>query len=307
MVFFGTLKTADGRIIHNGTVTDEIMNYACGGVLIAYLVIGIFVNLQLIYYYKDNRPSWIDRYLFYISSVRLVKVIVECSSVIYLFLNTSPVSQVATVDSEDWKIIANFLTFLCFTALIGFDTVIVAIQYSNIHRPLWALLADSYSRLVKYGLITVSTVFTVDLAVTTIYGQINKNEEFFTIPIPKKLLINIIISNIPFLLLGLIIIGIYSTTWVRFWYQTGGVSVSQIIMREFKLISVLVVSDSVCFVSIPFFLVNLASMSDANICRSMYVYFFSGTMVSQTSSVVAACYMLLSDRNIRNMVLGRCC
>ena len=96
MVVFGNI-TINDTVYYTGTQTDEIMNYVCGGVLIVYMVVGLLLNSHLIHYYKANQPSWIDRYLLYISLARLVYILTSCVLVTYQLLNDSPPTQVAAL------------------------------------------------------------------------------------------------------------------------------------------------------------------------------------------------------------------
>ena len=302
MVVFGNI-TINDTVYYTGTQTDEIMNYVCGGVLIVYMVVGLLLNSHLIHYYKANQPSWIDRYLLYISLARLVYILTSCVLVTYQLLNDSPPTQVAAL--EWWEVILNVLSYFSSFLLMALDTVVVTIQYSNIHCPLWTIINGS-NKVMKNVLIAIGVLFTGCYAAAIIYGQMHRGKESFNFPFPKHLVIDTAISIAPFLLLAPTIMCIYLTTWIRFWYQTGRIVVGEIVKREFKLVSVLALSDILGSASFTVFLANMAMINEANICRSLYTWCFSSTMVPMTVSTSVACYMLISERGIRNNLCGRC-
>ena len=303
MVAFGDI-TVNGTIIYTGTKTDEMMNYVCAGVLIGYMVVGLIVNLLLIYYYKDNRPSWIDRHLFYISLARPVFLTSSCILASYILLNDRDFSQIMSF--RWWEIALNIVGILSSVALISFDTVIVAMQYSNIHCPLWTILNGS-SKLIKSAVIIIGFLFAGCNTAAIIYGQKNRNKEIFLVPLLNEAVIDNAISTVPFIIVCSIVAVIYLATWIRFWYQTGEIRVARMVKREFKLVTMLVFSDIIGAASFVVFSVNLYILSKTNISQSVYIWFFSGTFVPQTASMVVACYMVMSERGIREKLFGRCC
>ena len=277
------------------------MNYVCGGVLIAYLAIGICLNSQIIYFYKTHRTSWIDIYLFFISIARLIYVITSCTPLIYQFLNSSPPNQITKL--ENWVIPFQITSYLSAFALIALDSVTVAIQYSNIHCPLWTLLNGPY-KLMKYVLISVVSVFVALFAAGMVYGQMHRNKENFSLPLPHEMVIKTAISNSAFILLAIMIITVYVVTWARFWYQTRDFYVAQIVRREFKLVTLLAVSDVMGSASFAVFVVNLAMLNKDNVCRSIYIWCFSSTMFPLTLSTIVAIYLTLSEARLGNTLLG---
>ena len=193
MVLFGNI-TINGTINYNGTKTDVMMNYVCGGLLIAYLVIGLIVGLHLIYYYKLNQPSWIDKYLCYSSISRLVNLLSSCILVVYQLLNDSPPTQILHL--HWWETVCNITSYLSFYVLLAFDAVIVTIQYGNVHFPGWTLLNDS-SKLKKRVLIAAAILFTACCTTAVTLGQVYRGNESFHIPMPRVLVTISAISNAP--------------------------------------------------------------------------------------------------------------
>ena len=300
MVWFGTIKI-DEKVYCDGTRADEIMNFVCGGVLIAFLAVGICLNSQLIYFYKTHVISWIDRYLFYISIARLVYVITSCTPVIYQFLNSKSPNQIANLDT--WEIPFQILSYLSAFVLMALDSVTVAIQYSNVHCPVWTLLNGPY-HLVKYVLIAVGGVFFVFYTSATVYSQLNRKHEYLTVPLTEEMVNYTAISIAPFILLSVLIFSVYLVTWARFWYQTREVYVAQLVRREFKLVTMLAVSDILDSVSFAVFLANMVMLEEGNVCRSFYIWCFSSTMFPLTMSTIAACYLTLTETRLGNTLLG---
>ena len=156
MVLFGEI-TINETILCSGTKTDGIMNYVCGGLLIVYLVVGLIVNLHLIFYYKFNQPSCIDKYLFYTSISRIFYILSTCIFVIYMLLNDSTPTQIFQLNW--WEIVCDVTSYLSGYVLIAFDAVIVTVQYGNIHCLSWTLLND-FSKLKKRVLMAAAVLFT---------------------------------------------------------------------------------------------------------------------------------------------------
>ena len=305
MVLFGKV-TINETLLCNGTKTDGIMNYVCGGLLIAYLVVGLIVNLHLIFYYKFNQPSWIDKYLFYTSISRIFYILSTCIFVIYMLLNDSPPTQIFQLNW--WEIVFNVTSYLSGYVLIALDAVIVTVQYGNIHCPSWTLLNDS-SKLKKRVLMAAAVLFTACFIVTTILGQIYKDEDplGLNIPKPKMIITTAAISIVSNILLACLPIGIYMTTWIRFWWHAREIKVVELVRREFKLVGVFALSDLICAASLIVLIVNLDKMTKENICESLYIWIFSGTMVPVTLSTLVACYLLISEKSVFCSVFGRCC
>ena len=303
MVLFGNI-TINGTIIYNGTKTDEMMNYVCGGLLIAYLVIGLIVGLHLIYYYKLNQPCWIDKYLCYSSISRLVYLLSSCILVVYQLLNDSPPTQILHLNW--YEMVCNITSYISFYVLLAFDAVIVTIQYGNIHCPLWTLLNDS-SKLKKRVLIAAAVLFTACYTVAVTLGQVYRGKESYDIPMPRVLVTTEAISNVPIIVLACLTIGIYMTTWIRFWCQTQEIRVIALVRREFRLVGIFVLSDFICASSLIVLVVNLGLMKEGNVCRSVYIWIFSGTMVPVTVSTLVACYLFISEKGIICNLFGRCC
>jgi hypothetical protein len=299
MVVFGNV-TIDGTVVYNGTATDEIMNYLCAGILIFFLVTGIYVNSHLIYYYKCHRPSWIDRYLWCISIARLVCIMSNCILAIYQLLNL-PASELAsksTIQSlftlKRWEIALNILSYLSTFALLALDAVIVSIQYGNIHHPLWTIRQGPF-KVTKSVLIAVGILFMVFWTGSIIYAQIHRSEESI-FPFSGAFVINTAISLATFFALSLLITSIYLTNWIRYWHQVGAVVVGEIVRREFRLVSVLTLSDFFGSVSLAVFLVNIVLTKDPG--TFLYIWCFSGTIVPVLVHSLVSGYMLLSERNL---------
>ena len=300
MVLFGNIEIKD-KVYYNGTRADEMMNYVCGGVLIAYLALGICLNSQIIYFYKTHRTSWIDRYLFFISIARLVYVVTSCIPLIYQFLNSLPPNQITKL--EKWLIPFQITSYLSAFGLIALDSVTVAIQYGNIHCPLWTLLNGPF-KLMKYVLLSVGSVFVALFAAGIVYGQMNRIKENFSVPLPHEMVIKTAISNAAFILLAIMIITIYVVTWARFWYQTREFYVAQIVRREFKLVTMLAVSDVMGSASFAVFVANLAMLNKHNVGRGIYIWCFSSTIFPLTLSTIIAIYLTLTEARLGNTLLG---
>ena len=306
MALFGTVKTEDRRVIYLGTKTDEIMNYVCGVILIAYILIGLYVNLHLICYYKSNRHSWMDKYLFYISFVRLVYVLTTLVPCTYSLLNDRSLVQNFS-DSVWWEIPFNLMSIISSIVLMVLDTVIVAIQYSNIHHPSWALHSESYSTLMKFVGIPVGALVVIGDISAVIYGQTHRERIKLKFPLSKEFVTDTAIANIPAALPAYVITSIYLVTWIRFCYQVREIRVVELVKREFKLVSALVLSDIIGSVSFTVYVVDIAIVSEANVCRSVYIGVFSGILVPLTASTIVACYTLISEKNLRDKVFGSFC
>ena len=190
--------------------------------------------------------------------------------------------------------------------LLAFDAVIVTIQYGNIHFPGWNLLNDS-SKLKKRVLIAAAVLFTACYTAAVILGQVYRGNESIDIPMPRVLITTSAISNAPIIVLACLTIGIYMTTWIRFWCQTQEIRVIALVRREFRLVGIFVLSDFICASSFIVLVVNLGLMNKGNVCRSVYIWIFSGTMVPVTVSTLVAYYLFISEKGIICSLFGRCC
>ena len=138
MVVFADLtliKTPDnrGRYNYHCTTADKIMNNLSGGILILYMVVGTVICIHLISYYRKHMRSWLDRFLFFSSIVRLPCIITNCLYVSYQLLNDKSPTQILEV--ENWGIAVTILSYITDYFVMAFDVAIVATQYCNIHRP----------------------------------------------------------------------------------------------------------------------------------------------------------------------------
>jgi hypothetical protein len=301
MVFFGNVIINED-VLHTETGTDEMMNNLCAGILIVFLVTGIYVNSHLIYYYKSHRPTWIDRYLWSISIARLVYIVTRSILNIIVLLNANTPIENLTMK---WKFFLSIPSYLSMAALLALDAVIVSIQYGNIHHPLWTTRHGTF-KVTKYVVSAVVILFTAGSGGATIHGEIHRSRGMgnTTFPPPKASVHYTAISFALFVLLSLFIISVYLTNWIRYWHQTGAVVVGKIIRREFWLVTVLVLSDVVDATCSAVFLANLELTRDAG--TLLYIWFFSDTMVPLLVSSLSGGYMLFSEKNIREHLTGIC-
>ena len=308
MVLFGNVSILKNgtMVYHNEITTDEkidgIMSQVCGAVLIVYMVIGLLANLRLIWHYRLNSHAWIDKFLVYICLTRLVSLVTGCCLMAYQFLNADPLNQISTLTR--WETVLNICSYLTLFMLMALDTVVVAIQYSNIHCPLWTILNES-NIVMKRVLITISIISLALTTVSILYGQLNITKDHL-----KKRAIGAVLSLAAYFLVAIVNIGVYSTTWIRFWYQTGDVIVGEIIKREFRLVSVLAISDIVTAASYAVFVANLFTIKAEDdtkiLIPKLYIWYFSGTIIPMTMCTMVACYMLFSEERLRSNLFGKC-
>ena len=301
MVLFGNgLILPNGKMEYDGeTQTDKIMNPFCGAVLIVYMVIGLLANLRLIWHYRLNSHAWIDKFLVYICLARLVSLLTSCCLMAYQFLNANPLNQISTLTR--WETVLNICSYLTLFGLMALDTVVVAIQYSNIHCPLWTILNGS-NIVMKRVLMTISLIFLALTTVSILYGQLDRKHDIL-----RERAVGAVLSLAAYFLVAFVNMGVYLTTWIRFWYQTGDVIVGEIIKREFRLVSFLAISDIVTAASSAVFVANLFMIKEgSNIRMNLYIWCFSSNIIPMTICMMVACYMLFSEERLRSNLFGKC-
>ena len=280
----------NGTLVYTGDKTDEIMNYCCGGTIVVFMLVGLLVNSNLIIHLKVKRPSWIDKFLFYLSWFRLFYVIMKGLMLSYMFFNDRTFAQIVYPDI--WFRIMGIISLIGFTAIVAIDGTIVVIQCCNVHFPSWSLLTGSHSKMTKRVTMVVVTVLMISILTSNVYGYVY-HVGINDIPLRRQIVTDMIIGNFPALMLGIFVLCIYSYTWIRFWRQTGAIHISSTIKREFKLVALLVAFDTIFTVSIISFLINLITFSQSNVRFGVYIWVFSDAMVPLIGSAVVSCYTLL--------------
>ena len=294
MVLFGTIDiTVNGKQYYTGDTTDVIMNNFCGGTIVLFLVVGLLVNSNLIIHFRVQRPSWIDKFLFYLSWFRLFYIIADGVIFSYQFLNDQPPTQV--LDPKVWINVLATLSVISLTAIITIDVIIVVIQCCNVHFPSWSLLTGSYSKMTKRVSAAVVTFLLIGVIASIVYKYFNGYT--LTIPIPQQFVVQSVIAYFPALILGISMLCTFAYTWIRFWRQTGAIHISSTIKREFKLVALLVAFDTVLTASNISLLVTLATFnnrkSQSMIRQGIYIGILSDAMVPLIGSVIVSCYTLL--------------
>ena len=289
MVLFGNV-TVNGTV-YTGDKTDEIMNYFCGGTIVVFMLVGLLVNSNLIIHLKLQRPSWIDKFLFYLSWFRLFHIISDGIRLSYMVFNKLPPTQIA--EPKLWIKTFGFVSLLSYTVIFAIDGTIVVIQCCNVHFPSWSLLTGSYSKMTKRVTIAVVTFLSLGVIASTVYGNLNNYTNTVNIPLPGPYKVKKVIASSPALITGISMLSIFAYTWIRFWHQTGAIHISSTIKREFKLVALLVAFDTIATLSNIFFLVNLTTFRRSNIRQSVYIWVFSSSMVPLSGNVIVTCCILV--------------
>ena len=140
------------------------------------------------------------------------------------------------------------------------------------------------------------------------YKQAERSQEKFNLnPFPNSAVIGTAISLAPFFLMASIIICIYLTTWIRYWYQTGGIRVGRIITSEFRMVSLIAWSDIICSVSWAAFLINMTQITADSIKINLYIWSYSGAVFPMTTGMVVMFYMFFTETDIKFCLIRRCC
>jgi hypothetical protein len=187
--------------------------------------------------------------------------------------------------------------------MMAIDAVVVAVQYGNIHCPLWTIREGPF-KVAKYVLTVLGILFTACEAASIIFGQLNRSQNLTIFSSSHVIAKDVAISIAPFFIMAVVIACIYLTNWIRFCYQTGGMVVGRIVKREFSLVSVLALSDVIVTVCYAVFVANLAYTQDDLTC--LYLWFFFGSMVPMLNSSAVGVYMFVSEKDIMENLLGLC-
>ena len=305
-VHFSNITSSDKKVnyTYNTTNTDKIMNEFWGGVLILYMLVGTVVCIHLIQFYRKHRNSWLDRFLYFTSIARLPYIITNCLYVAYQLLNHRSPTQILEV--EDWGIAVTILSYITSYLVMALDVAIVATQYCNIHRPEWTL-ENSRSIVLKRVLLLTTAVFICCYSSAMVFKQLEKVNEKFKFPFPRQVIDYTAIALAPYFLMAFIIFCIYATTWAKFWHETGEIRVGRVIKSEFKLVSLIALSDIICSVSYAAFLANLALTKLESFRSNMYAREFSDPIIPMSIEMIVILYMFFRETEIKFCLIRKCC
>ena len=308
MVVFGNIALDDNgkNYTYSYSTTDKIMNKVCGSLLIFYMLVGTVVCIHLIQFYRKHRNSWLDRFLYFTSIARLPFIITNCLYVAYELLNHSPPTQI--LELKAWGTAVNILSFIISYLVMALDIAIVATQHCNIHYPEWTLL-NSQSVVLKRVLVGTALLFIACYSPALAYHQVERGQMKFNLTdFPKKkLVIGTAISNAPFFLMAFLLLGIYLTTWIKYWRETGDMRVGGIVRSEFKLVSLIAFSDVICSGSWAAFLINQILMTKDTIRINLYIWSFSGAIFPMTIGMVVIFYMFFVETKPKFGLIRRWC
>ena len=305
-VHFANITDPDPRVKYSFhcTTTDKIMNKVCGALLILYMLIGTVVCIHLIHFYKENRNSWLDRFLYLTSIARLLNIITNCLYVAYELLNKKPPTQILEV--EKWGIAVFILSYFTCYGVIALDTAMVATQYCNIHRPEWTLVNSRSIVLKRVLRITIAVVLCCYSFAMVFKIRRLDNGGNFEFPIPKGVIEYRAISLAPHSLMAFLILCIYATTWVRFCQRSGEMRVGRIVRGEFKLVILIALGDVICSVIYVAFVVNLALTTLNSFRSNMYIRIFSETILPMTIEMSIILYMFFRKSEIKFCLIRKC-
>ena len=287
------------------TTTDKIMNKVCGAILILYMLVGTVVCIHLIHFYRKHRNSWLDRFLYFTSIARLPYIITNSLYVAYQLLNKKPPTQI--LELEAWGTVLNILSYIISYVVMALDIAMVATQYCNIHHPEWTLL-NSQSVVLKRVLVGTAALFIACYSPAIAYNQVERRYETFDLyPFPEKVVYGTAISLAPFFLMASLILGIYLTTWIKYWQETGDMRVGRIVRSEFKLVSLITLSDVICSVSYAAFLINQFLITQDSIRINLYMWSISGAIFPMTIGMVVIFYMFFIGTKPKFGLIRRWC
>ena len=308
VVFASDLSLSDDKVDkydYNCSSTDKIMNEFWGGVLILYMLVGTVVCIHLIQFYRKHRNSWLDRFLYFTSIARLPYIITNCLYVAYQLLNHRSPTQI--VELEAWGTVVNILSYIISYVVMALDIAMIATQYCNIHHPEWTLL-NGQSVVLKRVLVGTAALFIACYSPAIAYHQVERGQMKFNLThFPEKLGIGTAISNAPFYVMAFLTLGIYLTTWIKYWGETGDMRVGRIVRSEFKLVSLIAFCDVICSGSYAAFLINQFLVSQGSIRINLYMWSFSGAIFPMTIGMVVIFYMFFIETKPKFGLIRRWC
>ena len=306
MGIFGNC-TMNGTRVHNGTETDVIMNYTCGGIFLVAVVTGLLVNTYLIYYYKKNRTSWSHRFYFRLAIAYWVYMIIRGVPTTYRLLdpNYSPDPS----DHSDWsKELLEVLNIACYidgAVITTFVAVIVMVQYKNIHDPGWTILHGSRSfwkpAVIGLGSLYLAA-FTAGLVLLVTYlAEYGTN-------IPDKMWhFYKLLFEVPLLIITAVAPCVYLVTRVKFrpLEMELDVNTREKIGREFRLVHIMMVWNVVWFLAtVTYLVLSYFNTTQFHYSPGYYIMFVCSNMEPLVQAVFIACSVFFSDSGVWESAFG---
>ena len=307
MGIFGNYTLANGTRIHNETETDVIMNYTCGGIFLAAVVVGVLVNTYLIYYYKKRQTDWSHRFYFRLAIAYLVYMIIRGVPTTCRLLdpNYSP----DTSDNSNWsKELLEVLNIACYidgAVITTFVAVIVMVQYKNIHDPGWIILNDS-RKFWKPIVIAISSLYLAAFTTSLVLLVTYLGEDGTTIP-DKIWHIYKLLFEVPLLIITAVAPCVYLVTRVKFrpLERQLDVNTRDKIRREFRLVHIMMVWNVVWFLATVTYLVLLYCDNNFHYSPDYYIAVVCCDMEPTIQAVFVACAIFFNDKGLRDSIFGR--